>query len=197
MEHLVADLTGSSKRSVRPHVRTRQSVIGHIAQASWHLQLALAYCPDTSESRTNIDDAVRLMNVLSKPLGGLFKFVHAYCQDDNATCNFIPELHLALLHLRMALETGTKANLRHGKMPESPELIVRHRNPSWPVLYRSLCAIIARLESAVATLKMLKADAKGYNRRVKKRSTIAHQKQLVQAVRRAERAFRACQAASG
>lgn len=169
-------------------------MLGHIAQASWHLQLALAYCPDTSERRADIDELVRLMMVLAKPLGGLFKFIPAYCQDDNITCNFVPELHLALVHLRMALSAGNEAQLRHGKLPK-PDVLVLHRDAGWPVLFKDLCAVISRLESSVSALKVLDSDIKRYNRRVKKRSNVTHRRQLLQAVRRGEKTFLACQKA--
>lgn len=178
---MAADLNGSSGRSLLTKEATRQLVLGHVAQASWHLQHALAYCPSTSPKSAEVSKIASLMTDLVRPVGRMFCFIKPYMPDDSKACYFGDELSLGLLHLRSAERCGSLAKIK-----------------LWPVSYKDLDGLISHLERVMRTVRSpIDQSAKEYASRVKKRTATPQEKRVLKSVRSAERNFESCSNANG
>lgn len=151
----------------------RQLVIGHLAQASWHLQHALAYCPTTSTKWSLIANAADAFSEMVRPIGRLFLFVRPYKRDESSVRYFGDELSLALVHLR-----------------ESRSFYKDMTRYFEPIKLTSIENLIASLLRAMSgVVSPLPESEKEYRIRVKARTETPQAPLVIASVRSAEKRF--------
>lgn len=168
---MVAIVTGSSKQIVPTEFVGSQLVIGHVAQASWHLQHALSYCPTTSINLREITSIVTMFtDMLSSSSLKIWPYVPAYLQDDSSICHYGDELFFALWHLRRAEYDGSRAKVR-----------------SWPVSHQRLDAVISKLERLMRSVTSpVSTSVKEHESRIKKRTSRPQEPKVINTVRKAD-----------
>lgn len=150
-------------------------MIGHVAQAGWHLQHALSYCPTTSNNVREINTVVTMFGeMLARDR--TWSFVGPYIDDDSSVCHYGDELYFALWHLKCAEIEGSNSKLR-----------------AWPVQHRSLDNVIGRLERLMRSVQSPVETSKDeHARRQKRRKSKRSTQTIIRVVRAAQQRLKAC-----